>query len=280
MSGRMLRQRISLRTPNPWDHDEAGITALKATTLCCRRKIRKAWDVLLHSAPFYSETPLFRDSLLEKNINSASLSISRQRWLTSETTGNEKTSRRSDSEQSSQLLAGAQPSSPAAQQPSSPAAQQPSLYPSITFLTCGHGTVQEHFVSGSERSEGGQGDAPKTRLETGSCHGMAHAIRWHDLSHNIVLLCIIMIYYVLSWDIHASSPSSLELSSIHPSGCWLGEPWPGCMHSSLETAFALWAPRTCGTPHGGFPLHHSTDFQHSEQWQSHSTQKDLAKHLG
>ena len=123
VSGRMLRQRISLRTPNPWDHDEAAITALKATTLCCRRKIRKAWDVLLHSAPFYSETPLFRDSLLEKNINSASLSISRQRWLTSETTGNEKTSRRSDSEQSSQLLAGAQPSSPAAQQPSSPAAQ-------------------------------------------------------------------------------------------------------------------------------------------------------------
>ena len=113
-----------------------------------------------------------------------------------------------------------------------------------------------------------------------ACHGMAHAIRWHDLSHNIVLLCIIMIYYVLSWDIHASSPSSLELSSIHPSVCWLGEPWPGCMHSSLETAFALWAPRTCGTPHGGFPLHHSTDFQHSEQWQSHSTQKDLAKHLG
>lgn len=136
-------------------------------------------------------------------------------------------------------------------------------------------------------------NAPKAAKETPqrlawrrakmACHGMAHAIRWHDLSHNIVLLCIIMIYYVLSWDIHASSPSSpssLELSSIHPSVCWLGEPWPGCMHSSLETAFARWAPRTCGTPHGGFPLHHSTDFQHSEQWQSHSTQKDLAKHLG
>jgi hypothetical protein len=60
----MLRQRISLRTPHPWDHDEAVITALKATTLCCRRKIRKAWGVLLHSAPFW----LHSGTVFSKNI--------------------------------------------------------------------------------------------------------------------------------------------------------------------------------------------------------------------
>ena len=115
----MLRQRISLRTPNPWDHDEAAITALKATTLCrCRRKIRKAWGVLLHSAPFYSISVPFRDSLLEKYRHiSASLSISRQRWLTSETSENEKTEDQivSNHHNFSGPSPAAQPSSPAAQ---------------------------------------------------------------------------------------------------------------------------------------------------------------------